>query len=193
MVKLGNANYPADLMGDAYDIYLKLNNKPLYDPEDDENFGIATSFSYEGSNNHDVDGTVGLGSRAPQIRAQAIGRENNISITTSLIEDTVRSILDAQYGKVGALEPSKCELLQIPLQVDVRLCEIPDIGMTILFPKITLNVEYDMSGADRIEVTMNIATLGSDKAELLDGSEVVTDMYVRLWNNQGELGVKVSP
>ena len=174
-----------DLFLMFYDNYLELNNKPVD--------GVSTSFSYEGSNNHDVDGTIGLGSRAPQVRASAGKRENNLSLVTSLTEDTVRAILDAQYGEVGALEPSKCKILQIPLKLKVRLCELPDIGMDIYFPKCTVAVEFDMSGADRIEATMNMATLGSGKATLDDNSEVVTDMYVKLWNNQSELGTVVSP
>ena len=177
---------PADLEKDLfimfYDVSLKLNNKALD--------GIATNLSFEGGNNHDVDGTIGIGARHPQIRASAGKRENTLSLTTSLTEDTVRAILDAQYGEVGALEPSRCKLLQLPLEINVSLCEFDNIEMKILFPKCTINVEYDMSGADRIEVTMNMATLGSGSATLNDGSTVLTDMYVRIKNNQGELGKK---
>ena len=38
-----------------YDIALKLNGSALD--------GVSTAFSYTGNNNHDVDGTIGLGSR----------------------------------------------------------------------------------------------------------------------------------
>jgi len=155
--------------------------------------GISTSFSFEGNNNHDVDSTIGMGSRAPQKRAQAQKRENNVSIVTSLTRDTVREILNAQYGEVDALEPSKCKLLQIPLGLHVELCEVPDICMDILFPKCTLNVEFDMSGADRVEVTMNMVTLGTNSWKLMDNTEIITDMYVKLVNNQPELVANESP
>ena len=74
-----------------YDVSLKLNNSPLD--------GVSTAFSWEGKNNHNVDGTIGLGSRAPQKRALAGKRENSLSITTTLTSDTVRSILDAPKGE----------------------------------------------------------------------------------------------
>ena len=123
------------------------------------------------------------------MRAPAGKRENSLSIVTSLTSETVRSILNAEYGEVDAYKPSECKLLQLPLKLKVKLCEISDIELIILFPKCTLNVEYDMSGADRIEVTMNLATLGSSKVTLDDGStEVETDMYVKLVNNQSKIG-----
>ena len=166
-----------------YDVSLKLNNKALD--------GVSTSFTFEGKNNFDVDGTIGLGSRYPQKRAQAGKRENTLSLTTSLTEDTVDSILSAEYGEVGAREPSACKLLQVPLEVNIELCEDSDISCQILFPKCTLNVEYDMSGADRIEVTMNLATLGSGSVTLEDGTtQVNTDMYVNLVNYQEEIAPK---
>ena len=163
-----------------YDIALKLNNKALD--------GVSTAFSFEGNNNHDVDSTIGLGSRYPQKRAQAGKRENTISITTTLTSDTVRSILDAQYGEVNALEPSACKLLQLPLEVNIAHCEDAAISCKILFPKCTVRVEYDMSGVDVIETTITLDTLGSGSVTLADGStEVETDMYVKLVNNQEEL------
>lgn len=165
-----------------YDVSLKLNNKALD--------GVSTALSYEGKNNFDVDGTIGLGSRYPQKRALAGKRENTLSITTSLTSDTVRSILDAEYGEVGALEPSSCKLLQIPLEVNIALCEDAQISCKIIFPKCTLNVEYDMSGADAIEVTMNLATLGSGEVTLADNSKKTTDMYVKLINYQTEIAPK---
>ena len=163
-----------------YDVSLKLNNKALD--------GVSTAFSYEGNNNFDVDATIGLGSRYPQKRALAGKRENSLSITTSLTSDTVRSILDAEYGEVGALEPSSCKLLQVPLEVNINLCEDADISCKMIFPKCTLNVEYDMSGADNIEVTMNLATLGSGSVTLADGETTeTTDMYIKLVNYQEEI------
>lgn len=117
-----------------YDVSLKLNNLPLD--------GVSTAFSFEGKNNHDVDSSIGLGSRYPQKRAVAGKRENEVSITTTLTSDTVRSILDAQYGEVGALEPSSCKLLQLPLEVNIAHCEDTDINCKIVFPRCTVNVEY---------------------------------------------------
>ncbi len=150
--------------------------------------GVSTAFSFEGNNNHDVDSTIGLGSRYPQKRALAGKRENTLSITTALTSDTVDSILDAQYGEKGALKPSECKLLQIPLEVTIKHCENSDLECVIFFPKCTVNVEFDMSGVDVIEATLNLDTLGSDTVTLEDGTtEVATDMYVKLVNHQEKL------
>lgn len=176
---------PADLDDDLfimfYDVALKLNNLPVD--------GVATSFQFEGNNNHDVDSTIGFGSRSPQIRANAGKRENELTIETTLTEATVRAILDAEYGEVGALEPSACKLRQIPLELDVSLCEVSGVEMKIIFPRCTVRVEYDMSGADSITASMTLATLGSAKVTLADGeTEVETDMYVLIKNAQDEMG-----
>ncbi len=153
--------------------------------------GVATALTYEGKNNFDVDGTIGLGSRYPQKTAQAGKRENTLSVTTSLTEDTVRAILNAEYGEVGALEPSSCKLLQQPLELIISLCEDSDIHCNILFPKCTLKVEYDMSAADRVEVTINLDTLGTGSVTLADETtQITTDMYVKLVNYQTEIAAK---
>lgn len=168
-----------DLFIMFYDIALKLNNK---DPD-----GIQTSFTFEGSNNHDVDKTIGFGARHPQGQAKANKRENSISIVTTLTKETVRSILDARYGKVNVSEPTKCQILQVPLQVDVALCEYPTLGFTIIFPKCTLLAEFDSSGIDDVEATLNMATLGSADVTLVDGTTKTTDMYVKLVNKMPEI------
>lgn len=168
-----------DLFIMFYDISLKLNGE---DPA-----GIQTSFTFEGGNNHDVGKTIGFGARHPQGQAKSNKRENSISIVTTLTKETVRAILDARYGKVNVLEPTKCQILQVPLELNVELCEYPGLGLTIKFPKCTLLAEFDSSGIDDVEATLNMATLGSDTVELMDGSEVTTDMYVKLVNNMGEI------
>ena len=149
--------------------------------------GVSTAFSYEGKNNHNVDGTIGLGSRFPQKRAQAGKRENKLSITTTLTSDTARKILDAQYGEVSATSPSSCKILQTQLEVTIQHCENSDILAKIYFPVCTLRVEYSMEGVDAIETTMSLDTLGTGVAELESGTEVQTDMYVKIVNNLEEI------
>ena len=74
------------------------------------------------------------------------------------------------------------------------MCEYPDLLMRIVFPMCTLAVEYDMSGADSIDATISMETLGSNEITLADETtKVQTDMYVLLKNNQTELGVAHSP
>jgi len=175
---------PDDLSNDYfimfYDISLKLNNTPLD--------GVSTSFTFDGNNNHNVDQTIGFGSRYPQKRANAGKREIKLSLKTTLTSDTVRSILNAEYGEVNALAPSSCKILQVPLEVNIALCENANISCKILFPKCTVKATYDMSGTDDIEVSMDLQTLGTGSVTLNDGTTSVdTDMYVKLVNNQEKL------
>ena len=166
-----------------YDVTLKLNTQPLD--------GVSTAFKFEGKNNHDVDSTIGLGSRYPQKRALAGKRENTLEITTTLTSETVRSILNAQYGEVNALEPTSCKLLQLPLELNITHCEDSDLACKIVFPKCTVRVEYDMSGVDAIEATLSLDTLGSGNVTLNDGTtSVETDMYVKLTNYVEELSIE---
>ncbi len=176
-----------DLFITFYDITLLLNNKK---PD-----GVVNSFDLETKNNLDQDNSIGFGSRAPQAKANARKRENSVSLKTYLTRDTVESILNAKYGKVGAREPEACKLLQIPLALIVRLCEYAELGlgMDLIFPRCTVKAEFDMSGVDEIETTMDLATLGSDNVTLDDGTDVRTDYYVKVVNNLPELGVNESP
>ena len=156
-----------DLFITFYDITLLLNNKK---PD-----GVVNSFDLETKNNLDQDNSIGFGSRGPQAKANARKRENSVSLKTYLTRDTVESILNAKYGKVGAREPEACKLLQIPLALKVRLCEYAELGlgMDLIFPRCTVKAEFDMSGVDEIETTLDLATLGSDNVTLDDGTDVV--------------------
>ncbi len=150
--------------------------------------GVSTAFSYEGNNNHNVDGTIGLGSRNPQKRALAGKRENSITLTTTLTSDTARKILDAEYGEANATSPSTCKILHTQLEVTIAHCENNALSCKILFPNCTLRVEYSMSGVDNIETTMTLDTLGTGTTTLADGTtEVATDMYIKLVNNQEKI------
>lgn len=150
--------------------------------------GVSTAFSFEGKNNHNVDSSIGLGSRYPQKRPLAGKRENTLSITTTLTSDTVRKILDAQYGEANATSPSSCKILHTQLEVTIAHCEDADISCTILFPNCTLRAEYSLSGVDAIETTLSLDTLGTGTVELADETtEVATDMYVKLVNNQEKI------
>ena len=100
----------------------------------------------------------------------------------------MRCILDGLYCVVGPLVPSSWILLQLPFMVNIAHCEDANTYCKILFPKCTVNVEYNMSGVDAVEVTMTLESLGSSTVELADGTtEVETDMYVKLVNYQEEI------
>ena len=160
-----------------YDVSLKLNNAALD--------GVSTAFSLSCKNNHNVDKSIGLGSRYPQKRPLAGKRENTLTVTTTLTADTARSILNAEYGEVNATSPSSCKLLQLPFEVNIAHCENANISCKIVFPKCNVRVEYSMSGVDTVEATLTLDTLGTGTVTLADGTtEVATDMYVKLVNNQ---------
>lgn len=168
-----------DLYIMGYDVRVLLNGN---DPD-----GVQNSFSFEGNNNHNVDGTIGLGSRAPQKKAHALKRDLNMSLSSVLTRSNARSILDGRYGQVDAISPSKCNLIQSSLKLEVKLCEYPNLFMEMYFPACTITNEFDMSGADDIETTMSLASLGTEKATLHNGDEILTDIYVKIKNNQPEI------
>ena len=165
-----------------YDVGVKFDDK---DPD-----GVFTSFSCEGKNNHNVDATVGLGSRHPQTRAKAQKRELSLSVVTYLTRETLRSIRAGEYGEVDVLEPSSCKVKAVPLELNIALCEDPDRTLKIRFPKSVISVEYEWSESDEIETTINLTPMGTGEAIKADGSTLKTDMYVRLVNTRPEIKVQ---
>ena len=181
---------PEDLDDDLfvmfYDIIVKLNNKNLLGDN-----GIVNSFSFEGKNNHDQDGSVGLGAREPQARATSDKRDNKISLALMLTKSIIHDILAMEYGAVNAMEMDSCKILNVPLEVNVSLCEYSSQSLKILFPKCTVAVAYDGNGAEAIKANLTLVTLGSDTVTLEDETtEVVTDMYVCLKNKQAKIEAK---
>ena len=173
-VKLLDGDYP--LM--FYDVTVEL----------DENAppGIVSSFSFDGKNNINVDKTIGLGSRGPQRKASAQGRDIAISFVSTLERETLELIQKAEYGEVGS-EPSQCKLCKIPLKLICNVCEDTTDKLEIVFPECIFAVEYELSEADEIEVTFNLDAMGTGYATRLDGTRVLTDMYCRLVNDQAEI------
>lgn len=149
---------------------------------------VQTSFNLEGNNNHDQDGTLGLGSRFPQEKPQAAKRTISLSLATTLNRRSYRQILDARYGEVDAVTPHACKILTVPLKLEIIQCEHPEQQLTIIFPECTLKAEFDLKGADRVEATLNLQTLGNGETTLADGTtKVNTDMYCKLVNKVPEL------
>lgn len=149
--------------------------------------GIVSKFSFEGKNNLNVDKTIGLGSRKPQIKPKAQAREVTLSIESTLVQETLDLIAKAEYGEV-ANTPSACKLYKLPLKLTINFCEDASDSMEILFPECIFSVEYEASEADEIDVKFELQTMATKKVTLLDGTtDVVTDMYVKLQNNQPEI------
>lgn len=166
-----------------YDVSLEMAGAPVP--------GIATSFSFEGNNNLNVDGTIGLGSRWPQRRASAQKREIKLSLVSYLARETIDLINKAEYGELADV-PSDCKIFTTDLVVRVAICEDPNDTLEIRFPKCHVAVEYESSEADEIEVTFNLQTLGSGEVTLENGDSVTTDMYVKLVNNVDEISPSTS-
>lgn len=181
---------PDDLDDDLFlmffDILVKLNNKSLLGDN-----GIVTSASLEIKNNLAQDDSIGFGARHPQALALATDRDNDISIAMTLTKDIVADILAMEYGAVGALEPTSCQIMEVPLEFDIALCEYANQSLKIVFPKCTVDVSYDSSGTEVTKANLSLASIGSDKVTLEDGTtEVYTDIYVCLKNKQEELAPK---
>lgn len=178
---------PDDLDDDLfimfYDITVKLNNKNLLGDN-----GIVSSISYEGKNNLAQNDSIGMGARYPQQNAVGTDRENSTTLVMTLTKEIVHDILNAEYGEVGALEMSSCKLLQIPLEFNIALCEHANQALKVVFPKCTVGVTYDNTGTESIKVNLSLESLGAASVTMADGTtSIVTDMYVKLENKQGEL------
>ncbi|WP_406532510.1 carboxypeptidase regulatory-like domain-containing protein [Methanobrevibacter sp.] len=155
---------------------------------------VQTSFNMEGSNNHDQDGTIGLSSRFPQEKPQAAKRTIKLSLATTLNRRSYREILNARYGEVNAVRPHACKILKVPLELRIVQCENPNQKLIIQFPQCTLKAEFDLKGADRVEATLNLQTLGNNEVTLNDGTtKVNTDIYCKLINKVPELTLEETP
>ncbi len=162
-----------------YDVDLKLNDvRPST---------IMNSFSFEGKNNLNQDGTIGFGSRRPQLKAAAQQREISLSLVSLMDKESVNLIRAAEYGETEILSPSACQLLKTKLELDVKICEDAKRSMKIIFPECAMKVEYDAKDSDQIEVTWNLTTLGTGKVTLMNGKEITTDMYAQVINAQPEI------
>ena len=172
-----------DLFVMFYDIIVKLNNKNLLGDN-----GIVTSATFSGNNNLAQDDSVGFGAMRPQIAALAEDRDNNMGLVVSVTDNILDDLLAMEYGQVGARELSSCKILNVPLELNISLCEYANQSLKILFPKCTVQVSYDGSGTEVIKANLTLDSLAADTVTLQDGeTEVLTDMYVCLKNKQGEL------
>lgn len=178
-----------------YDVNIELNNSAL-------NGVVFTSFSFEGKNNLNQDATIGLGSRAPQRKARAQAREITMSIASYMSgeSDFLNLLKLGEYGAVQTT-PSGCSIGNVPLRVDINVCEDTAESMVMFFPKATINVEYSASESDEMEVTFNLTSLGTGdmsaftahSGETLptlqdsDGNNIKTDCFCYLLSNTPEI------
>lgn len=175
-----------------YDIAIELDNSSL-------DGVVFTNFSFEGKNNHNQDGTIGIGSRFPQRQASAQSRELNISIASYLSPETLDLIKGAEYGEVRN-SPSLCKIFTIPVKVSVQACENIHQKLDMYFPKCTVAVEYSASESEEIETTFNLVSLGTGNLSnftefatnnpLVDSNDkpISTDCYCRLVNLRPKIG-----
>lgn len=148
--------------------------------------GVVSTFSLEGKNNLNVDKIRGIGSRAPQIKPKAQRREISISLESTLVAETIDLIEKAEYGAAGN-EPSPCQLYKLPLKIIIDFCEDSTDKMTVFIPDCIFSVDYEASGADEIDVKFELQTLATKKVKLADETEEITDIYVKLENDQPQI------
>jgi len=164
-----------------YDINLQLGGNPVG--------SVVSNFSTEISNNLNVDGTIGLGSRRPVINPQAGDREIELSIETLVDAGTTPLVEAIEYGRPGST-PSVCSVYNGSLRLFTQLCtEQPEPdNMEIVFPACTARVEYETSGAEAIELNITLQSLGVGLSPVrVDGTRVRTDIYIRLTNDQPKI------
>lgn len=170
---------PNDLLIAFYDTRLEI--------EGDAPPGIVTNLSFDGKNNLNVDKTRGLGHRGPQRKPKAQAREIGLEFESTLEPETLALIEKAEYGEVGN-NPSECKVYKLPLKIIVDFCEDTDDQLILFFPECNVSVEYEASAADEIDCKFSLQALGTQRVTLEDGvTDVVTDMYVKLLNNQPEI------
>lgn len=174
-----------------YDIDLELNDTAM-------NNVIFKSFKFEGKNNINQDGTIGLGSRFPQRKASAQAREIDLEVGSNLDKgsDFIKLLKGAEYGSETATTPTGCLIYKVPLKVTVKTCEDDYTeSLVMYFPKSTVNVEYSAKESDEIEVTFKLAALGT--GSLTNFKEfktsnplpnVKTDCYCVLKNDVNKIG-----
>ena len=172
-----------------YDINVYLGASSI---QQRSNTGIQNSFSMEVKNNFNVDKTIGLGSRKPQKKASPKLRDIALSLSTILDSETLDTIIAGEYGEVGAVTPTDCKLYKVPLLLEVSICEDSSQSMMILFPECILKVEYDLSDVDDIEAKITLTALGTGKATLNSGTQVSTDIYIKVINDMDEIEVPQS-
>lgn len=161
-----------------YDVHVELDG--------DVPPGVCSSFTFEGKNNLSQDSCIGLGSRVPQIKPQAQKRDISVSLVSTLRNETIDLIRKAEHGENSPI-PSECKLYKLDLKITIQICEQMDDKLVIYFPQCLVNVEYEASESDEIETTFNLSALGTGEVTLSNGNKVVTDMYVKLENDQPEI------
>ncbi len=184
--KINSVPLPADqkmIPGDSliafYDTRVEI--------EGDAPPGIVTNLSFDGKNNLNVDKTRGLGNRGPQRKPKAQLREIGLEFESTLEPETMALIEKAEYGEVGN-NPSDCKVYKLPLKIIVDFCEDTDDQLILFFPECNVSVEYEASAADEIDVKFSLQALGTQRVTLEDGvTDIVTDMYVKLLNNQPKI------
>lgn len=157
--------------------------------------GIVSEMELTVKNNHNVDGTIGLGSRKPQKKAVAQNRDIELSLTTTLDSSVYKYIIASEYGVLPTdpsqrQTPSACQLYELPCEISISACEDPNTSLRLVFPACLFSVDEDISGSDEIEVKLTLNTLGTNQVTLNDGTTKYTsDFYAILKNGQTDITV----
>lgn len=169
---------PDSILIAFYDIALELDNAA---PP-----GVVSKFSFDGKNNLNTDKTTGIGSRAPQKKPNAQQREIKITLESTLVPETVAIIEKAEYGASGD-SPSECKLYKLPMKLTIDFCEDSTDKLTIFFPECLVSVEYEASDADEMDAKFELQAISTKKITLADDTQILTDIYAKLENDQPEI------
>lgn len=165
---------------------------------------IISEFSLEIKNNHNVDGTRGLGSRRPQKKASAQQREIELSLTTTMDKQSFALIVGAEYGKAptdtelsninSVYTPSECLLYSTDLKLKIATCEEKKEYIEFYFPNCIVSVDpVETSESDEIEVDLTLVPDGTKTySDFVDKKARKTDFYAKVVNNQPEITTTVA-
>lgn len=169
----------------GYDFSLTLN--------DEVPTSVISDFNFDCKNNHNVDGTIGLGARSPQKKATAQQRELSLSLTTTMDLQSYALLVASEYGEYpkdiyGELTPSPCKLYTTKLGLEMKTCEDATEYVKFIFPKCIVACDpVETSESDEMTISMNLTPTGVGNQTLLDGSVVNTDFYALVVNDQPQI------
>lgn len=153
--------------------------------------GIVSSATVQIKNNIKTDDAIGIGSRFMQAKAQANKRDSTFEIESSMEPATLDLIKAAEYGSKTALEP-QMTLYEMPAKLTFDPYDDSQDQMEMTFPSCTIEGEYEAKGADSMNLKCTLKACAKKEVTLNDGTtKILTDIYVKLLNNQPEIKAAV--
>ncbi|MGI6565614.1 hypothetical protein [Methanosphaera sp.] len=155
---------------------------------------VFNDLKLEIKNNHQTDGSRGLGNRFYGRQPNVGDREISLEMNTIFDTSNLQLVVQSEYGDLitddnGNWIPSPCKIYTVPLSFKIQTCEDAEEYVFIKFPKCIISIDpLEFSGTDDVEVKLTLQPMGTSNITLKDGTtSVKTDIYVQVVNDQPEL------